>query len=191
MLRRRALPRLGWHGTEQGASPSCTRRGAVTPAQRPRLVLLHRRRAVLGADIVGAASAHYHADIGKFFGFDLAASFPFNLVPPGTCSWPSLRRAVVPGRRHLPCTDRLGRSPRPGALGLRACPVRSRRRLRQPRLGEGRQLPRIALHVGSIALCSVALRAGNTSTWAGSWEILLVVGMVPCGSSSFYRGPAK
>jgi nitric oxide reductase subunit B len=73
---------LGWHGREQ-AKLSFRRPGdvALTPAQRACAWFFF----VMGAlfliqTVAGAASQHYRAEVGGFFGFDLAAIFPYNLM---------------------------------------------------------------------------------------------------------------
>src|SRR5665809_89898 len=73
---------LGWHGREQ-AKLSFRTPGdvALTPAQRACAWFFF----VMGAlfliqTFVGAASQHYRAELGNFFGFDLAAIFPYNLM---------------------------------------------------------------------------------------------------------------
>ena len=73
---------LGWHGREQ-ASLSFRSPGdvALTPAQRATAWFFFVMAALfLLQTLVGAASQHYRAEIGDFFGFDLARVFPFNLM---------------------------------------------------------------------------------------------------------------
>ena len=74
--------RLGWHGREQ-ATLSFRTPGdvALTPAQRATAWFFFVMAALfLLQTIVGAASQHYRAEITDFFGFDLAAVFPYNLM---------------------------------------------------------------------------------------------------------------
>ena len=74
--------RLGWHGREQ-ATLSFRNPGdvALTPAQRATAWFFFVMAALfLIQTVVGAASQHYRAEIDDFFGFDLAAAFPFNLM---------------------------------------------------------------------------------------------------------------
>ena len=73
---------LGWHGREQ-ATLSFREPGdvALTPAQRATAWFFFVMAALfLIQTIVGAASQHYRADIADFFGFDLAAVFPYTLM---------------------------------------------------------------------------------------------------------------
>jgi nitric oxide reductase subunit B len=74
--------RLGWHGREQ-ATLSFRNPGdvALTPAQRATAWFFFTMAALfLIQTFVGAASQHYRAEIDSFFGFDLAAIFPYNLM---------------------------------------------------------------------------------------------------------------
>ena len=74
--------RLGWHGREQ-ATLSFRTPGdvALTPAQRACAWFFFVMAALfLIQTFVGAASQHYRAEIDNFFGFDLAAVFPYNLM---------------------------------------------------------------------------------------------------------------
>jgi nitric oxide reductase subunit B len=73
---------LGWHGREQ-ATLSFRAPGdvALTPGQRATAwFFLVMAALFLIQTLVGAASQHYRADIGSFFGFDLAQLFPYNLT---------------------------------------------------------------------------------------------------------------
>ena len=74
--------RLGWQGREQATlsfrSPGDV---ALTPAQRATAWFFFVMAALfLIQMMVGAASQHYRADIADFFGIDLAAILPFNLM---------------------------------------------------------------------------------------------------------------
>jgi nitric oxide reductase subunit B len=73
---------LGWRGREQ-ATLSFRAPGevALTPAQRATAwFFLVMAALFLIQSLVGAASQHYRADLGDFFGFDLAQVFPYNLT---------------------------------------------------------------------------------------------------------------
>ena len=73
---------LGWHGREQ-ATLSFRAPGdvALTPAQRATAWFFFVMSALfLIQTFVGAASQHYRAEIDSFFGFDLAAVLPYNLM---------------------------------------------------------------------------------------------------------------
>ncbi len=73
---------LGWHGREQ-ATLSFKAPGdvALTPAQRAcAWFFLVMATLFLIQTLVGAASQHYRADLGDFFGFDLAKVLPYNLA---------------------------------------------------------------------------------------------------------------
>jgi nitric oxide reductase subunit B len=73
---------LGWRGREQ-ATLSFRRPGdvALTPAQRAcAWFFLVMAALFLIQTIVGAASQHYRAELGDFFGIDLAQLLPFNLA---------------------------------------------------------------------------------------------------------------
>jgi nitric oxide reductase subunit B len=73
---------LGWHGREQ-ATLSFREPGdvALTPAQRACAWFFFTMAALfLIQTFVGAASQHYRAELDNFFGFDLAAVFPYNLM---------------------------------------------------------------------------------------------------------------
>jgi nitric oxide reductase subunit B len=73
---------LGWRGREQ-ATLSFRAPGdvALTPAQRATaLFFLVMALLFLLQTLVGAASQHYRAEIGDFFGIDIAQVLPFNLA---------------------------------------------------------------------------------------------------------------
>jgi nitric oxide reductase subunit B len=73
---------LGWHGREQ-ATLSFRAPGdvALTPGQRATAWFFFVMAALFVVQtLVGAASQHYRAEIGGFFGFDLAKVFPYNLM---------------------------------------------------------------------------------------------------------------
>jgi nitric oxide reductase subunit B len=74
--------RLGWQGREQ-ATLSFRLPGdvALTPAQRATAWFFFAMAGLfLLQTIVGGASQHYRADLGGFFGIDIAQALPFNLV---------------------------------------------------------------------------------------------------------------
>jgi nitric oxide reductase subunit B len=73
---------LGWHGREQ-ATLSFRSPGevALTPGQRACAWFFFVMAALFVIQtFVGAASQHYRAELGSFFGFDLAQVFPYNLM---------------------------------------------------------------------------------------------------------------
>ena len=74
--------RLGWQGREQ-ATLSFRLPGdvALTPAQRATAWFFFVMAGLfLLQTMVGGASQHYRADLGGFFGLDIAQALPFNLV---------------------------------------------------------------------------------------------------------------
>ena len=73
---------LGWRGREQAVlSFRAPGDVALTPAQRATAwFFLVMAALFLIQALVGAASQHYRADLGDFFGFDLAKVFPYNLT---------------------------------------------------------------------------------------------------------------
>jgi nitric oxide reductase subunit B len=74
--------RLGWQGRER-ATLSFRLPGdvALTPAQRATAWFFFAMAGLfLIQTLVGAASQHYRADLGGFFGIDIAQALPFNLV---------------------------------------------------------------------------------------------------------------
>lgn len=71
---------LGWQAKPGHLQPKLLNTG-VTPAQRATLKYFAVVALLLLAQtLVGGAVAHYRADPGSFYGFDLAAWFPSNLV---------------------------------------------------------------------------------------------------------------
>jgi nitric oxide reductase subunit B len=73
---------LGWHGTEERRlrfrPPGDV---ALTPAQRATAWYFFIVAALfLVQTLLGGATAHYHAESGGFFGFDLARYLPYNLT---------------------------------------------------------------------------------------------------------------
>jgi nitric oxide reductase subunit B len=74
--------KIGWHGAESPAI-SFRQPGEVglTPAQRATAWFFFVIAGLfLVQTLVGAAAEHYRADLGSFFGFDLAQLLPFNLA---------------------------------------------------------------------------------------------------------------
>lgn len=74
---------LGWHGgARQAAGPSATARAAgITPAQAATLkFMLVASLLFLAQTLIGSAVAHYRAEPGDFYGFDLAQWLPSNLL---------------------------------------------------------------------------------------------------------------
>jgi nitric oxide reductase subunit B len=73
---------LGWHGREQQTlSFRAPGDVALTPAQRATAWFFFAMAGLfLVQTLVGAASQHYRADIASFFGINLAAWFPYNLM---------------------------------------------------------------------------------------------------------------
>ncbi len=73
---------LGWHGREQARLSFRTPGDvALTPAQRACAWFFFVMAALFVIQtLVGAASQHYRAELGDFFGIDLAQAFPFNLM---------------------------------------------------------------------------------------------------------------
>jgi nitric oxide reductase subunit B len=73
---------LGWRGREQSTlSFRAPGDVALTPAQRATAwFFLVMAALFLIQALVGAASQHYRADLGDFFGIDLAQVFPYNLT---------------------------------------------------------------------------------------------------------------
>jgi nitric oxide reductase subunit B len=73
---------LGWHAAEgpriRFRPPGSV---ALTPAQRATALYFFVVAALfLVQTLLGGATAHYHAETGGFFGFDLARFFPYNLT---------------------------------------------------------------------------------------------------------------
>jgi nitric oxide reductase subunit B len=73
---------LGWHGMEERrlrfVPPDQV---PLTPAQRSTAWFFFAVAALLLVQtLLGGATAHYHADDGSFFGFDLARVLPYNLT---------------------------------------------------------------------------------------------------------------
>lgn len=67
---------LGWHGT-----PESVERWVLSDAQKATLkYMVVASILLLGQTFFGAGVAHYRADPGTFYGFDLAAYFPSNLL---------------------------------------------------------------------------------------------------------------
>jgi nitric oxide reductase subunit B len=73
---------LGWHGEEQRRLRFLAPGGVtLTPAQRSTAgYFLAAAALLLAQNLLGGATAHYHADDGSFFGIDLAQVLPYNLT---------------------------------------------------------------------------------------------------------------
>ena len=127
---------LGWHGREQ-ATLSFKRPGdvALTPAQRAcAWFFLVMAALFLIQTMVGAASQHYRAELGDFFGIDLAQLLP--VQPRPHLPRPArdlLRIDLVPRGRDLPRADDHRAGAEAAALArLRVARRAGDRRLRQP-----------------------------------------------------------
>jgi nitric oxide reductase subunit B len=71
---------LGWKGESSHVHPQLLR-GTPTPSQRVALRYFVVMAALFLAQVmVGGATAHYRADPGSFYGIDLSAWFPSNIV---------------------------------------------------------------------------------------------------------------
>jgi nitric oxide reductase subunit B len=69
---------LGWHG---GTTPATARPASITPAQAATLKFMVIAGLLFFAQVlIGGALAHYRAEPGDFYGFDLSAVFPSNLL---------------------------------------------------------------------------------------------------------------
>jgi nitric oxide reductase subunit B len=74
---------LGWHGIPRQAvsHPTTTHATQITPAQAATLkFMLLAALLLLAQGLIGGAVAHYRAEPGDFYGFDLSAVFPSNLL---------------------------------------------------------------------------------------------------------------
>jgi nitric oxide reductase subunit B len=74
---------LGWHGGEMPApaSSSAMRRSEITPAQAATLKFMVVAALLFLAQVlIGGAVAHYRAEPGDFYGFDLSTVLPSNLL---------------------------------------------------------------------------------------------------------------
>jgi nitric oxide reductase subunit B len=75
---------LGWHGgvpQSAAARPAAARGAQITPAQAATLkFMLVAALLFLAQSLIGGAVAHYRADPGDFYGFDLSAWLPSNLL---------------------------------------------------------------------------------------------------------------
>jgi nitric oxide reductase subunit B len=73
---------LGWHGMEERRLRFVPpEQVPLTPAQRSTAWYFFVVAALLlSQTLLGGATAHYHADDGSFFGFDLAQVLPYNLT---------------------------------------------------------------------------------------------------------------
>lgn len=74
---------LGWHGVPRQAAPhpATVQAAQITPAQQATLkFMLVAALLFLAQCLIGGAVAHYRADPGDFYGFDLSALLPSNLL---------------------------------------------------------------------------------------------------------------
>ena len=74
---------LGWHGGAQptGGTVAAPQATATTPAQAATLKFMVVAAALfLTQALIGAGVAHYRAEPGDFYGFDLSVIFPSNLL---------------------------------------------------------------------------------------------------------------
>jgi nitric oxide reductase subunit B len=74
---------LGWHGDPQQIAPRPAKAGTaqITPAQAATLkFMLVAALLFLVQSLIGGAVAHYRAEPGDFYGFDLSSVLPSNLL---------------------------------------------------------------------------------------------------------------
>jgi nitric oxide reductase subunit B len=74
---------LGWHGgtTAEAVLPANIRPAQITPAQAATVKFMVVAGLLFFAQVlIGGALAHYRAEPGDFYGFDLSAVFPSNLL---------------------------------------------------------------------------------------------------------------
>ena len=74
---------LGWHGSTAAAAarPASVRPAQITPAQAATVKFMVVAGLLFLAQVlIGGALAHYRAEPGDFYGFDLSAVFPSNLL---------------------------------------------------------------------------------------------------------------
>jgi nitric oxide reductase subunit B len=167
---------LGWHGREQ-ATLSFRTPGdvALTPAQRATAWFFFVMAALfLVQTFVGAASQHYRADLASFFGINLAAWFPFNLMR----TWHVQLAIFFVATSYV-------------AAGIFLAPMIARREPRGQHLLAFGLLGALALVVGGSMLGELAGIHGWTSgmaEWFGNqgfeyldlgrfWQILLSIGI--------------
>jgi nitric oxide reductase subunit B len=167
---------LGWHGREQ-ATLSFRTPGdvALTPAQRATAWFFFVMAALfLVQTFVGAASQHYRADLASFFGINLAAWFPFNLMR----TWHVQLAIFFVATSYV-------------AAGIFLAPMIARREPRGQRLLAFGLLGALVLVVGGSMLGELAGIYGWTSgmaEWFGNqgfeyldlgrfWQILLSIGI--------------
>jgi nitric oxide reductase subunit B len=167
---------LGWQGREQ-ATLSFRTPGdvALTPAQRATAWFFFVMAALfLVQTFVGAASQHYRADLASFFGINLAAWFPFNLMR----TWHVQLAIFFVATSYV-------------AAGIFLAPMIARREPRGQRALALALLGALALVVGGSMLGELAGIHGWTSglaEWFGDqgfeyldlgrfWQILLSIGI--------------
>jgi nitric oxide reductase subunit B len=167
---------LGWHGREQATlsfrSPGDV---ALTPAQRATAWFFFVMAALfLVQTMVGAASPHYRADLASFFGINLAAWLPFNLMR----TWHVQLAIFFVATSYV-------------AAGIFLAPMIARREPRGQHILAFGLLAALALVVGGSMLGELAGIHGWTSgaaEWFGNqgweyldlgrfWQILLSLGI--------------
>jgi nitric oxide reductase subunit B len=167
---------LGWQGREQATLSFRTPRDvALTPAQRATAWFFFVMAALfLVQTLVGAASQHYRADVASFFGINLAAWFPFNLMR----TWHVQLAIFFVATSYV-------------AAGIFLAPMIARREPRGQRVLALGLLGALALVVGGSMLGELAGIHGWTSglaEWFGDqgfeyldlgrfWQILLTIGI--------------
>jgi nitric oxide reductase subunit B len=167
---------LGWHGREQ-ATLSFRTPGdvALTPAQRATAWFFFVMAALfLVQTFVGAASQHYRADLASFFGINLAAWFPFNLMR----TWHVQLAIFFVATSYV-------------AAGIFLAPMIARREPRGQHLLAFGLLGALALVVGGSMLGELAGIhgwTGGVAEWFGNqgfeyldlgrfWQVLLSIGI--------------
>jgi nitric oxide reductase subunit B len=167
---------LGWQGREQ-ATLSFRNPGdvALTPGQRATAWFFFVMAALfLVQTLVGAASQHYRAEVADFFGINLAAWFPFNLMR----TWHVQLAIFFVATSYL-------------AAGIFLAPMIARREPRRQALLAFGLLGALALVVGGSMLGELFGIHGWTTgaaEWFGNqgweyldlgrfWQILLSVGI--------------
>ena len=170
---------LGWHVEENRRvrfrSPSEI---SLTPAQRATAWYFAVVAALfLVQTLLGGATAHYHAETGGFFGYDLARVLPYNLAR----TW-HLQLGAFLGCRLLSSCGDLSRA---GDRGFRAARPAPSQRLRSSRPWSLWSWAVSPARPPATRECSRAARvrssarkAGSISIWERLWQLLLIVGLV-------------
>ena len=157
---------LGWQGREQAALSFRTPGDIALTAQRATAWFFFVMAALfLVQTLVGAASQHYRAELADFFGINLAAWFPFNLMR----TWHVQLAIFFVATSYL-------------AAGIFLAPMIARREPRGQAVLAFGLLGALALVVGGSMVGELAgihgwtsgspsgsgTRVGSTSTWAVS-----------------------